>query len=113
MSIQMDRKDYVAEGGTVASVGGSSALLSDVLFRLSARRGGFVLLPELGSRMHLLRHEKPSARDALARQYAVEALAELTDVEVTDVGVAAADEGLLVQVELTWHGEPLAVELEV
>ena len=76
MSIQMDRKDYVAEGGSVASVSGGSALLSDILFRLSARRGGFVLLPEFGSRMHLLRHEKPSARAALARQYAVEALAE-------------------------------------
>jgi phage gp46-like protein len=113
MSIQMDRKDYVAEGGSVASVSGGSALLSDILFRLSARRGGFVLLPEFGSRMHLLRHEKPSARAALARQYAVEALAELTDVEVTDAAVTAVGEGLLVQVELCWQGEPLAVELEV
>lgn len=113
MSIQMDRKDYVAEGGSVASVSGGNALLSDVLFRLSARRGGFVLLPEFGSRMNLLRHEKPSARAALARQYAVEALEELTDVEVTDASVTAVGEGLLVQVELSWHGEPLAVELEV
>lgn len=113
MSIQMDRKDYVAAGGSVASASGGSALLSDILFRLSARRGGFVLLPEFGSRMHLLRHEKPSARAALARQYAVEALEELTDVEVTDAKVTPAGEGLLVQVELSWRGAPLAVELEV
>lgn len=113
MSIQMDRKDYVAEGGSVASASGGSALLSDILFRLSARRGGFVLLPEFGSRMHLLRHEKPSAWATLARQYAVEALEELTDVEVSDANVTAVGEGLLVQVELSWRGEPLAVELEV
>lgn len=113
MSIQMDQKDYVADGGTVASVSGGSALLSDVLFRLSARRGGFVLMPEFGSRMHLLRREKPSARAALARQYAVEALAALTDVEVTDAAVSAEGEVLRVQVELTRQGEPLAVELEV
>ena len=113
MSIQMDQKDYVADGGTVASASGGSALLSDVLFRLSARRGGFVLLPEFGSRMYLLRREKPSARAALARQYAAEALADLTDVEVTDAAVSAEGEVLRVQVKLTRQGEPLAVELEV
>ena len=43
-------------------------------------------------------------------EYAVEALEDLTDVEVTDAAVTAVDEGLLVQVELSWQGEPLAVE---
>ena len=88
-------------------------MLGDVLFRLSARRGTFVLLPEFGSRMHLLCREKPSARAALARRYAVEALEDLTDVEVTDAVVSQVGEALRVQVELTRQGEPLAVELEV
>ncbi len=114
MSIQMDQKDYVADGvGSVVSVSGGNALLSDILFRLSARRGGFVLMPEFGSRMHLLRQEKPSAWSALACQYAAEALEELTDVTVTDAAVTAAGNRLNVRVDLSWHGEPLAVELEV
>lgn len=114
MSILLDNRDYVKDGaGSVASVSGSGAVLSDALFRLSARRGGFPLLPGLGSRMYLLGQAKPSARPALARQYAVEALAGMEDIEVTGAAVAAHGDGLEVRVELTWQGEALAVELEV
>lgn len=113
MSIRMEQRDYVTEDGSVASVRGGSALLSDVLFRLSARRGGFVLMPEFGSRMYLLRREKPSLRSALALQYAAEALEELSELEVTGAEVSEVDERLRVQVELTWQGEPLTVEWEV
>lgn len=113
MSIEMEQKDYVAREGRVVSLSGGSALLGDVLFRLSARRGGFVLMPEFGSRMYLLSRERPSARAALARQYAAEALTELTDLEVTDARVTETGAGLLVQVELSRAGELLTVELEV
>lgn len=113
MSIQMNGKDYAVAGSTVVSVTGGNALLGDILFRLSARRGSFTLMPELGSRMYLLCREKTSNREALARQYAVEALEELADVTVTDVTVTPVEEGLRVQVEVSWHGESLAVELEV
>lgn len=105
--------DYVPDGqGSVLSAGGGDAAICDVLFRLSARRGGFPLMPELGSQMHRLRWEKPSARTALARRYAVEALSGLVGVAVTDAGVTVAGDRLLVQVELLWQGEPLTVELE-
>lgn len=105
--------DYVPDGqGSVLSARGGDAVISDVLFRLSARRGGFPLMPELGSRMHCLRWEKPSARTALARQYAVEALSGVDGVAVTDAVVSVAGDRLQVRVELLWQGQPLAVELE-
>lgn len=113
MSMLMNRRDYVPDGaGSVKSVSGGEAVLSEVLFRLTARRGSFDLLPEFGSRMYLLREEKPSRRQALAKQYAAEALAELEDVIVTDALVSAGQDGLTIRVELTWQGLPLAVELE-
>lgn len=114
MSILVDQKDYVADGaGSVASTAGGSAVLNDILFRLTARRGAFPLLPEFGSRMYLLQREKPSRRTALARQYAVEALADLTDVTVTDAAVTPRENGIGVRVDLIWLGEPLSVALEV
>ena len=105
--------DYVPDGqGSVLSARGGDAVICDVLFRLSARRGGFPLMPELGSHMHRLRWEKPSARTALARRYAVEALSGLKDVAVTDAAVSVAGDRLWVQVDLLWQGQPLTVELE-
>lgn len=113
MSILLEQQDYVPDGaGSVISVSGGSAVLSDVLFRLTARRGGFALLPEFGSRMYLLRGEKPSARTSLARQYAVEALADLEDLSVTDARVTMDGTRLIIRVEMVWQGQPLAVELE-
>lgn len=113
MSILLENRDYVADGtGGVRSVKGAEAVLSEALFRLTARRGGFPPLPELGSRMYLLRSEKPSRRPALARQYAAEALAGMDEVTVADASVADLGDVLRVRVELTWEGQPLTVELE-
>lgn len=110
----MEQKDYAADGsGSVASATGGSAVLNDILFRLTARRGAFPLLPEFGSKMYLLQREKPSRRTALARQYAAEALGELTNVTVTDAAVIPREDGIAVRVELVWQGEALSVELEV
>ena len=114
MSICMRGKDSLPDGqGSVASVSGDSALLEDVLFRLTAKRGGFDLLPEFGSRMYLLCRERPSSRSAMARQYAMEALADLRDVEVIGATVTQQGERLQVQVELARKGEALTAELEV
>lgn len=113
MSMLLEQKDYVPDGaGSVRSVEGAEAVLSEALFRLTARRGGFVLLPELGSRMYRLREERPSRRDALARQYAAEALAGLDEVTVTGASVTALGDTLRIRVELSWEGQPLSVELE-
>lgn len=113
MSILMKEGDYIPDGqGSVLSVSGGEAVICDVLFRLCARRGGFPLMPELGSRMYRLGRERPSARTLLARQYAVEALSGLDDVAVTDAAVSTVGDGLLVRVYLLWQGRALTVELE-
>ena len=113
MSLLLRERDYVADGnGGVAVVGDGEALLNEVLFRLAARRGSFPFLPELGSRMDRLRREKPSAWEALARQFAVEALDGL-DVAVTDAEVRQERDALTVTVKLLWQGEQLSVTAQL
>ena len=113
MSILMEHKDYMPDGaGSIASAEGGNDILNDILFRLTARRGGFALLPELGSRMYLLPSAKPSQRAALARQYAAEALADLTGVTVENARVTPTETGLNIRVDLIRQGEALSVELE-
>ena len=113
MSMLLENRDYVPDGaGSGRTVEGAEAVLSEALFRLTARRGGFAPLPELGSRMYRLREERPSRREALARQYAAEALAGLDEVTVTGAAVAGLGDALRVRVALSWGGQPLTVELE-
>ena len=106
--------DYVPDGqGGLRRAEGTDGLLQRVLFQLSARRGSFPFLPELGSRLYLLPREKPGDRQAMARQYAAEALRE-EDVEVTEVTVEDGMDGRLqVLVALTWNGERLEAEVTV
>ena len=101
--------------GAFQTLDGAQALLQRVLFRLTARRGQFPFLPEMGSRLYqLCREGKPSARTSLARQYAVQALESEEDLAVTDVQWTqlAPDRGHL-QVYLEWRGEPLALSLDI
>lgn len=116
----MERKlsggDYLpGSQGDVQSLDGAQALLQRVLFRLTARRGQFPFLPEMGSRLYqLCRDGKPSARSALARQYTVQALESEEDLTVTDVQWTQLEgsRGHL-QVYLEWQGEPLSVSLDI
>lgn len=114
MALLLKDGDYVAdERGGLRTVEGAQDLLQRVLFRLQARRGSFPFLPELGSRLYLLPREKPGTRQALARQYAAEALRE-EDVEVTEVTVEDTQDGRLrVGVALAWNGEHLEAEVTV
>lgn len=116
----MERKlsagDYLPGArGDVQSLGGAQALLQRVLFRLTARRGQFPFLPEMGSRLYqLCRDGKPSARSALARQYAVQALADEKDLVVTDVQWSDLGENRgHLQVFLEWQGEPLSLSMDI
>ena len=112
MALLLKDGDYVAdERGVLRTAEGAQDLLQRVLFRLQARRGRFPFLPELGSRLYLLPREKPGDRQALARQYAAEALRE-EDVEVTEVTVEDGLDGRLqVRVALEWKGEGLTAEV--
>lgn len=110
MSLLLKNRDYVRDGnGGVAAASGGEALLNEVLFRLTARRESFPFLPRLGSRMGELRREKPSGWDALARQFAAEALDGLEDVTVTGASVRRDRDALLVTADLLWQGEALSV----
>ena len=110
MSLLLQNRDYAPDGnGGVAVVQDGDELLGEVLFRLAVRRGSFPVLPDLGSRMHLLRRVKPSERESLALQYAVEALEELTEVTVTGASVRQESGALQVSVELLWQGTRLTV----
>ena len=104
--------DYVPDGlGGFRQETGNSGLLAEILFRLGCRRGGFAPLPELGSDLHLLGREKPSARAALARQYAQAALEDL-NVTVEDAAVTLDENGTAyVTVLLTADGRRMEVEV--
>ena len=77
--------DYIPNGtGGLTALSGGEEVLARVLYRLTARRGAFPFLPELGSRLYQLGRESPSARQALAVQYVAEALREEKDLKVED-----------------------------
>src|SRR5699024_6685355 len=92
--------DYVPDGaGGLQRTSGGEEALARALFRLTARRGGLPFLPGLGSRLHALSREKPSARQALAEQYVAQALGE-EDVSVQSVELQMQDGGGLLTVTL-------------
>ena len=109
MAAVLNNGDYTPDGkGGFAKDTGP---LAEILFRLSCKRGGFALLPELGSRLHLLGQEKPSRRSAAARQFAMEALEDL-NVTVEDAAVTLDENGTArVTVFLTAEGDRLQVEV--
>ena len=108
MELKIRNGDYIADGiGGERRADGAEALLERALFRLSVRRGSFPFLPELGSELYRLGHEKPSARAAAAKLYAAAALAE--DVELTERG----DGVMALRVLLTADGESAALEMTV
>lgn len=64
MELKLRNGDYVPDGvGGLKRVEGREALLQRVLFKLTARRGAFPFLPELGSRLWQLgKAPPPSSR---------------------------------------------------
>lgn len=110
MELKLVNGDYVPDGaGGLRRLTGGEALLARVMYRLTARRGGLPFLPRLGSRLHLVLREKPSARQALAAQYVAEALEEETGLRVTEVELRDQGAQAELTVRLDWQGEPLAV----
>lgn len=113
MGILWKEKDYAVKDGRVVCVSGGENVLSRVLFLLTARRGSFPFLPELGSRLHLLSRAKPGQRQSLAELYVTEALAGERDVTVTQVRVRREEERLWVETDLEWQGRRLSVQTDV
>ena len=114
MEAKLCNGDYIADGlGGVERCAGADALLERVLFRLTARRGQFAPLPELGSRLYLLGREPVPQRLSAARQYVAEALAEEA-VTVTDIALAPAEQDRTrLTVQLEYQGTDLSVSLVI
>ena len=111
----MERKlingEYVPNGaGGLTTLEGAQEVLARVLFRLTARRGGLPFRPNLGSRLYQVLREKPSARQALAAQYAAEALEEERDLKLSQVEWQDTENGGRVVVRLEWRGETLTAQ---
>ena len=115
MTLLLKDGDYVPDSeGKLTSLTGMEEVLQRVLIRLTARRGAFPLMPELGSRLYLLLHESPKNRGALARQYVREALADERDLDVTGVTLTEnADGTASLAVQLDWQGEALTAVVGV
>ena len=108
---QLREGDYRPDGaGGFALATGGAGVLERVLFLLTARRGGFPLLPEVGSRLYLLSRARPSARGALGASYAAEALAGEENQRV--LGAVWTEETRTLTVELEWQGEPMQAVLD-
>ena len=113
MELLIRNGDYAPDGkGGFKRAQGSDELLQRVLFKLTARRGSFPFLPELGSELHRLTREKPSAWQSLARQYAAQAL-EGEELTVEEVQVTPNGRGAVIKVFLEYQGEELALEVAV
>jgi len=112
MELKIVDGDYVADGaGGLVRVSGTEEVLQRVRFRLCARRGGFPLLPELGSELHRLGRVKPRERAGAARQAVAEALAAEQDVSVTAVELKQSGETAELHVTLRYRDEEAALML--
>ena len=115
MELELRNGDYVPDGtGGLRRLEGNQALVQRVLFRLKARRRSFPFWDSLGSRLWRLGRLPVRERQAAARQYVTEALAEETDLRIESVELAREGDGAaLLTVGLTYGEELLTVTLEV
>ncbi len=92
MEMKIHNGDYVLDGaGGAVRVEDSAALLQRVLYKLTARRGAFPFLPELGSELYRLGELPARERAGAAEQYVRQALHD--EPEVTVEGVALSEQG--------------------
>jgi len=111
MALILRDGDYVPDGkGGFLRAEGEQELLERVLWKLSVKRGSFPLLPELGSRLHLLGRAAPGEREVLARQYVAQALAD-EDVEVTGAELRQEEGRALLTAYLEREGKALTVTM--
>lgn len=102
--------DYVADGvGGTERVSGREALLQRVLFKLTARRGKFPFLPELGSELYALGRIPAQQRQSAAKQAVTQALADVEGLRVTETKL----EGDKLEVRMEYGGEGLELSLTV
>lgn len=113
MCLKMADRDYIPDGtGGFQRAQGQESLLQEALFLLTARRGAFAPMPELGSRLYLLTREKAALRESLARAYAQEAVEQL-GLKVVDAEVWQDGDVLRITVTLAGDNQVNALEVLV
>lgn len=111
MELKLENGRYCSgNGGGFETVRGSSELAQRVEMKLCARRGGFALMPEFGSRLYMLPKVRASEREAAARQYIAEALSDEPEVVLSGIVLSYGDEGVL-RLELTFNGDEDGFEI--
>lgn len=116
MELKLVDGDYVPNADLncgFVTVEDRDELFQRILYKLTAYRGSFPFLPELGSRLWMLHREKKSARVAAARQYIAEALADEDFVRISDVAVTESENNLLVDVNIIYDGTVSALSVEI
>lgn len=108
--LKLRNGDYVADGvGGAQRVKGREALLQRVLFKLTARRGGFPFVDGLGSTLYALGSVPAAQRESAAKQAVAEALAEEKDLRIEETVLAGDD----LTVRMAYGGESLELHLTV
>ena len=114
MEMKLKDGDYIPDGlGGFETAAGAEEKLQRVLFKLNCRRGGFDLMPDLGSRLHLLLSEKREMRNTAARKYILEALEGEGGLTLSDVSVTDTENGLMVKADFEYNGEGLALAVHL
>jgi hypothetical protein len=102
--------DYVFDGvGGAVRVKGRDALLQRVLFKLTARRSGFLFLEDMGSTLYTLGTITASQRQSAAEAAVAQALADEENLQVEQVKL----DGDQLTVRLSYGGEELDLQLTV
>ena len=110
--LKLENGDYVKSGNRLRLAEGRDALLQRVLFKLTARRGRFPFREELGSRLWSLSAVPRQQRQAAARQFVAEALAE-EDLTVESVELTERGTVTVLTARLSCRGQKLAVTLDI
>ena len=115
MAMKLTDGDYIHDGcGGFETVTGLQEILKRLLFKLTARRGGFSPMPELGSRLYLLDREKPSARLSAARQYIMQAISDEENLILDRAELEEHSDG---EIDITawfeYSGQKFEINLEV
>lgn len=115
MELKLSQGDYIPNGlGGFERAEGVQEILERALFKLTARRGAFPLLPKLGSRLHLLSREKPGNRLAAAKTYIAEALADEKELTLDSLTLEDMDDGAVrLTIWLDYEGETLNLSVYV
>lgn len=115
MELKIKDGDYVKDGaGGLTRVDGGEKLLQRVLFLLTAHRGCFPFLPDLGSRLYLLGQTAPAKRQSAAQQYVAEALLNEADLTVKTVTLQSGEAGAgELAVSLNYGGTDLSVTMSI